>query len=81
MINKDKVSELMAGRNSIEYYDEFRITEYRENLIRLLGDDKGEVIDFINSADEDTLFALDEIYEELIEKFGEDIETVWIKDH
>lgn len=77
MIDKDKVSKLIAGRNSIEYYDEIRIDEYRENLIQLLGDDKGEVIDFINSADEDTIFALDEIYEELVEKFGEDIEKVF----
>ena len=50
--------------------------EYRKNLLSELGENKEEVILFISNADDDTRFMLDEIYEELAEKFGEEIDDV-----
>lgn len=76
MIDKKKIEELFNYSATIPLNNEGLRKEYRDNLLSELGDNKEEVILFISNADDDTRFMLDEIYEELAEKFGEEIDDV-----
>ena len=77
MIDKKKINDLLNSSANVPLNNESARKTYRDNLLSELGDNKEDVILFISSADEDTRYMLDEIYEELVEKFGEDIETAW----
>ena len=77
MIDKKKIEELLNSSSNVPLNNESARKAYRDNLLFELGDDKEEVIQFISNADADTRYMLDEIYEELVEKFGEDIEEVF----
>ncbi len=77
MIDKKKIEELLNSSSNVPLNNESARKAYRDNLLSELGEDKEKVIQFITNADADTRYMLDEIYEELVEKFGEDIETAW----
>ena len=77
MIDKKKIEKLLNSSSNVPLNNENARKSYRDNLLSELGDDKEEVILFISNADADTRYMLDEIYEELVEKFGEDIEEVF----
>lgn len=74
MIDKKKIEKLLDDSAKIPLNAEAARKTYRDNILSELGDNKQEVITLISNADTDTRYMLDEIYEELIDKFGEDIE-------
>lgn len=77
MIDEKKVYNLIEERLKFDCNDEYHTEEYWSNLVSVLGDDKDEVVNFLKTTDDDTFEMLDEIYEELSGKFGEDIDDIF----
>lgn len=70
MLDEKAILELMDQRISVTGLDlDFDFEGYVEQLVELLGDDEGDILDFMESVDDKYTPYFDEIYEEVIEKF------------
>lgn len=78
MVDAKKIASLIDDSVNIYIHDDKARERYRKKLIDAIGENKEEVVAFLTSTDADTLYMLDEIYEELVEKFGEEIDDIFI---
>lgn len=78
MVDAKKIASLINESVNIYINDDKSRERYRKKLVDAIGENKEEVVAFLDSADADTLYMLDEIYEELAEKFGEEIDDIFI---
>lgn len=77
MIDAKKIASLIDNSASIHVNDEASREKYRESLVEAMGENKEEVKAFLINADANTFYMLDEVYEELAEKFGEEIDDIF----
>ncbi len=78
MIDLEKITQILDEGATPEYCNDVTRYKYTEKLISALGNDKDDVLDFLISADDETFYYLDEIYEELVEKFGEEVDEIFL---
>lgn len=72
-MNEKEIIELMDERLEVTGLDlSFDFEDYLDRIIELLGDDEGEILEFMEAVDEKYAPCIDEFYEELIEKFPSD---------
>jgi len=77
MLDTTKYYELLEERKALGLNDPI-VSEYWNKLADALGDDEQDIIDFINSLDDEGKLWMSEIYEEVVEKFPSDaMETVF----
>ncbi|MGN0173026.1 MAG: hypothetical protein ACI39F_01155 [Acutalibacteraceae bacterium] len=72
MIDIKKVKKIIKERKKIYVNDDVRTREKWNELLDALGNDEEELYNFLKSIDDDTLSWINEIYEEIVEKFPSD---------
>ena len=77
MINTEKIIQILDEGTDPEYCNDVVRHKYTKKLISALGNDKDEVLEFLISVDDKTFCYLDEVYEELVEKFGEEVDDIF----
>ncbi len=78
MIDIEKITQILDEGASPEYCNDVTRYKYTEKLLSALGNDKEEVLDFLISVDAEAFYYIDEIYEELVEKFGEEVDEIFL---
>ncbi len=82
MVDKSKIEELINERKAIPVYDDMSTMYKWDELVAALGDDEVDVFDYLSSIEDEVFFWIEEIYEEIIEKFpSERIEELFVKHH
>jgi len=71
MVDTEKYNQLLEERKALHVNDPI-VDEYYDKMVEALGDDEQDIIDFINSLDDNTKMWIEEIYEEVVEKFPSD---------
>ena len=82
MIDIKKVKKIIKERKKLSLYDEFGLEKKWKELLEALGNDEEEVYNFLMSIDDELKPWIEEIYEEITEKFPtERIEDAFILNH
>lgn len=82
MINPDEINKIIEERKQIPSYDDMSTMYKWDELMAALGDDENDVYTYLSSVEDEVFFWIEEIYEEIIEKFpSERIEELFIKHH
>ena len=80
MINPDKINKIIEERKQIPTYDDMSVMYKWDELMAALGDDEDDIFNYLSSIDDDVFYWIEEIYEEIIEKFpSERIEELFVK--
>ena len=69
-IDKNRINQIIEERKIIPVYDDNAVDAKCQELIDALGDNEEEVYKFIESADVETFIYINEIYEEIVDKFN-----------
>ncbi len=82
MIIPDKINKLIEERKQIPSYDDMNTIYKWDEILAVLGDNEEDVYNYLYSIDDDIFYWIEEIYEEITEKFqSERIEELFIKRH
>lgn len=82
MIIHDEINKLIEDRKQIPSYDDMNTIYKWDEILAALGDNEEDVYNYLYSIDDDIFYWLEEIYEEITEKFqSERIEELFIKRH
>lgn len=82
MIIPDKINKLIEERKQIPSYDDMSTMYKWDEILAALGDNEEDVYSYLSSVDDDIFYWIEEIYEEIIEKFrSERIENLFVKRH
>ncbi len=82
MINIEQINTIIEERKQIPTYDDMSTMYKWDELMAALGDNEEDVYNYLSSIDDDIFYWIEEIYEEIIEKFqSERIEELFINRH
>jgi len=82
VIDVEKIAQLIEERKQIPAYDDMSTMYKWDELMAALGDNEEDVYNYLSSIDDDIFYWIEEIYEEIIEKFqSERIEELFINRH
>ncbi len=82
LINIEQINIIIEERKQIPVYDDMSTMYKWDELMAALGDDEDDIYNYLSSIDDDIFYWIEEIYEEIIEKFpSERIEELFIKRH
>lgn len=80
LINPDEINKIIEERKKIPAYDDMSTMYKWDELMAALGDDENDVYNYLSSVEDEVFFWIEEIYEEIIEKFpSERIEEIFIR--
>ncbi len=82
LINIEQINTIIEERKQIPTYDDMSTMYKWDELMAALGDNEEDVYNYLSSIDDDIFYWIEEIYEEIIEKFqSERIEELFINRH
>lgn len=80
MVNKKKIQKIISERKKAHINDPDIEEKYWLPLLNALGEDEDDIIDYLDSLDDDIASWFSEIYEDVIEKFpSEEMEEAFHK--
>lgn len=80
MVDKKKIKKIITERKSAHINDPDIEKKYWFPILKALGDNEDDIIEYLETLDDDTASWFNEIYEELTEKFpGEKMEKAFAR--